>query len=260
MSLLPNPPQHLNEAAIWQDVEFGAYAQDLPLWRRLAAEAAGTVVELGSGSGRVALDLADAGYPVVAVESDLDLAAALRERAEGRDLGVIAADLATLDGHWDQHGRDPVPLVIAPLQVLQLLDASERAAALPALAAVLAPGGRLAVALVDEGTLAEASEPESGKAASPPRPDMRDVDGWVYSSEPLWVQVDDDRLRMRRLRQRVSPAGDLTRRVHDDVLNRVSPAELEAEAEAAGLRPAGRETIPSSEHEAGSIAVILERT
>jgi hypothetical protein len=139
--------------------------------------------------------------------------------------------------------------------VLQLLDASERAAALPALAALLAPQGRLAVALVDEGTLAESG----GAGASSPRPDMREVDEWVFSSEPLWVQVLEDRLRMRRLRQRVSPQGDMTRRVHDDVLYRLSPDELEAQASEAGLRAAERERVPSSEHEAGSVIVILER-
>jgi hypothetical protein len=64
---------------------------------------------------------------------------------------------------------------------------------------------------------------------------------------------------MRRLRQRVSPQGDMTRRVHDDVLFRVSPDELEAQAADVGLRAAGREQVPSSEHEAGSVIVILER-
>ncbi len=63
---------------------------------------------------------------------------------------------------------------------------------------------------------------------------------------------------MRRLRERVSPDGDLVRRVHDDVLHRLTPEQLEAEASQAGLRPAGRRTIPSSEQEAGSLVVILE--
>jgi SAM-dependent methyltransferase len=259
MNLIPHPPAHLNEPAIWQDVEFGAYAAALPAWRRLAAQADGAVVELGAGSGRVAMDLADAGFEVVAVERDPGLAAELEQRGDGRDLTVIAADLGDLDKRWEQEGRDRVGLVIAPLQVLQLLDGSERAAALPVLAGLLAPGGRLAVALVDEVTLAESGDADSGRAVSQPRPDMREVDDWVFSSEPLWVQVLDDRLRMRRMRQRVSPQGDMARRVHDDVLYRVSPDELEAQAAEAGLAAAGREQVPSSEHEAGSVIVILER-
>ncbi len=68
---------------------------------------------------------------------------------------------------------------------------------------------------------------------------MREVDGWVYSSEPLWVQVSDEVLRMRRLRERVSPSGDLVRRVHDDVLHRLTPEQLEAEALPRGPAPGG---------------------
>ena len=71
-------------------------------------------------------------------------------------------------------------------------------------------------------------------------PDMRELDGWVYSSEPLWVQVGDEALTVRRLRERVSPDGRMERTVHDEILHRVSPDRLELEAEEAGLRRAGQ--------------------
>ena len=246
MSLLPKSPTHLNERAIWQDVEFGSFAADLPLWEELAAAAGGPVLELGGGSGRVALHLARAGTEVIAVERDAELAAALEARAEGLPLSVITADLV--------NAEHPVArLAIGPLQVIQLLDAAERARALAGLAGALERGGICALALVDESTLVE-----RGAAPSPVRPDMRELDGWVFSSEPLWVQVSDDVLRMRRLRERVSPGGDLVRKVHDDVLHRLSPEQLEAEGATAGLRPAGRRTIPSSAYEAGSITVLME--
>ena len=35
------------EAAIWQEVEFGSYGADLPLWTELAEAADGPVLELG---------------------------------------------------------------------------------------------------------------------------------------------------------------------------------------------------------------------
>ena len=246
MSLLPKSPTHLNERAIWQDVEFGSYAADLPLWEELAAAAGGPVLELGGGSGRVALHLARAGTEVIAVERDAELAAALEARAEGLPLSVIPDDLVNAE-------HPAARLAIGPLQVIQLLDAAERARALAGLAGALERGGICALALVDESTLVE-----RGAAPSPVRPDMRELDGWVFSSEPLWVQVSDDVLRMRRLRERVSPGGDLVRKVHDDVLHRLSPEQLEAEGATAGLRPAGRRTIPSSDYEAGSITVLME--
>lgn len=263
MSLLPQRPKHLNEAAIWQDVEFGSYAADLPLWEELAAAAEGSVLELGAGSGRVALHLARAGVEVMAIERDSELAEelGLRAQAEGLRVFALEADIAESGVPWlapdsaDETNETParaVGLAIAPLQLMQLLTGEERKRVLTSLLHTLAPGGRLAATLVDESTLVE-----SGVAATPP-PDMRELEGWVYSSEPLWVQVSDQVLRMRRLRGRVSPDGDMVRKIHDDVLYRLPPERLEQEASAAGLRPLERRTITSSVYEAGSIAVILE--
>ena len=45
------------DEAIWLEVECGAYAADLALWSELAREAAGPVLELGCGTGRVAVHL-----------------------------------------------------------------------------------------------------------------------------------------------------------------------------------------------------------
>jgi len=50
-------------AVIWHDVECGGYEGDLALWRELAA-AGGPILDLGCGTGRVALDLARRGHRV----------------------------------------------------------------------------------------------------------------------------------------------------------------------------------------------------
>jgi hypothetical protein len=87
---------------------------------------------------------------------------------------------------------------------------------------------------------------------------MREIEGWVYYSEALWVQVADETLRMRRLRERVAPGGDLLRRVHDDVLYRLPAERFLAEARAAGLVPVEHREIASSDYEAGAILIVLE--
>src|SRR5206468_3595889 len=72
---------------IWHDVECGFYRADLPLWQELAdAETAarpGPVLDVGAGTGRVALHLARARHRVTAVDCEESLLRALRERATG---------------------------------------------------------------------------------------------------------------------------------------------------------------------------------
>jgi hypothetical protein len=84
------------------------------------------------------------------------------------------------------------------------------------------------------------------------------VEGWTNSSEPLGVQGAAAALRMRRMRERVAPDGDHVRKVHDDVLWRLAPEQLEAEGAEAGFAAVGRREIASSTYEAGSVVVILE--
>jgi hypothetical protein len=239
----------VNEVAIWQDVEFGSYSADLPLWEKLVREAGGAVVELGSGFGRVALPLARLGFQVLAVERDGELASELERRAEGLPIQVVTARIGLADRPWQCAAPPGTRTVIAPLHFVQLLDEQKRAHLIAAVAEMLPSGGLFAAALVDEGTLVDLG------VAAAPTPDMREVDGWVYYSEPLWAQISPGSLRMRRLRERVSPGGELVRRVHDDELCRLSPGRLEEEARTAGLRPLQRLSVRSGPTEADSVIV-----
>jgi predicted O-methyltransferase YrrM len=238
--------------ALWQEVEFGSYTADLALWRELAEAAEGPVLELGSGAGRVSLNLADVAEEVIAVERDPDLAARLEASAAERGL-TIATITADLSAPADLRLSAKPGLAIGPLHLIQELDGAVRLALLSRLAELLRPGAIVALTVVDETTLLSA-----GAAATQILPDMREIDGWVYSSEPLWVQVGEDVLTVRRLRERVSPEGRMERAVHDEILHRVSPDRLELEAEEAGLRRAGRRQISSGPSEADSAVVLLE--
>jgi precorrin-6B methylase 2 len=247
----PGPAPDLADPAIWQEVEFGSYDADLPLWRELSAAAAGPVLELGAGAGRVSLALAEDGVEMIALERDLELASSLEQTAERLGLGVsiVTADL----GSAEEVRLPARPLLaVGPLHVIQVLDSEARPTLLRRLADVMSPGAIVALTVVDETTLLS-----SGAASTQILPDMREIDGWVFSSEPLWVQVGEEVLTVRRLRERVSPAGEMERAVQDEILHRVSAEGLEAEAEEAGLRRAGRRQISSGPNEADSTVVLL---
>lgn len=236
------------EAAVWHDVECGAYAADLALWRELAHEAAGPVLELGCGTGRVALDLAAAGHEVTGVDTDRELIAALSERAaeRGVDVEAVVADARELD-----LGRE-FALVCAPMQFVHLLGPSGRVAMLRRVRAHLGPGGRLAAAM-----LAGYTAPVMD-AGPPPLPDVREIDGWIFSSQPLDARAVEGRIAVRRLRQRVSPAGDLREYVDVIELDELAPQALEGEALALGFAPAERIEIPPTPDHVGSTVVVLE--
>ena len=61
----------------WHDVECGGYTADLSLWGRLARAQDGPVLDVGAGTGRVALRLAAAGHDVTALDRDGELLAEL---------------------------------------------------------------------------------------------------------------------------------------------------------------------------------------
>jgi SAM-dependent methyltransferase len=235
-----------DEAVIWHDVECGAYEADLPVWSELAAES-GPVLELGCGTGRVALWLAGRGVAMTGLDREPALLEALRARSGEAGLQVRAelGDAADFD-LGERFG-----LVLAPMQLIQLLEGTAaRTACLRAIATHLAPGGRAALAIV-EGL-------PGGSPSSPPLPDVRELGGFVYSSLPLGALHEGDSLLVGRLRQVVDPAGTLTESRDDLRLALVGADSLEQEARTAGLRPAGRLQIEATASHVGSTVVLLE--
>jgi SAM-dependent methyltransferase len=246
---------------IWQDVECGAYEADLPLWVELAAQRPGTVLELGCGTGRVALHLAQRGHRVIGIDRDPALIETLAARASdfdhsrgGRksDAPGDSAVRSIVSDACAFELSEPVALALAPMQFLQLLpDREARRACLRCLAAALEPGGLLAAAIV------EGLPPPAG--ALPPHPDVREIDGWVYSSLPVLAAPEAERILLRRLRQVISPAGELSEEGDEIQLRVLSADGLEAEAAEAGFAPAGRRWIEATEAHVGSRVVLLER-
>lgn len=225
-------------SVIWHEVECGSYDADFGIWEELAGRVAGPILDLGCGTGRVARHLAKREHRVLGLDLEPGYVAALDGDAAVGD--ARGFELAT---EFD---------LLAPMQLVQLFaGADERRACLECVARHLRPGGLAAFAIVEE-------MPEPTDAA-PPLPDTREVDGWVYSSLPVDTWVDSGSIKVRRLRQTVSPAGDLSEEVDEIVLRTLNASTLEAEAKPAGLTPAGHRIIPPTEDHVGSTVVLLER-
>ncbi|HEX7293251.1 MAG TPA: class I SAM-dependent methyltransferase [Solirubrobacterales bacterium] len=233
-------------ATVWHEVECGGYAADLPLWEELAERAGGAILDLGCGTGRVSLHLARRGHPVTGLDNDAELTAVLEERAGELPVAVTTGDAR------DFELADEFALVLVPMQLLQLLlDDRERASCLRCVRDHLEGGGIAALAIVE-------SMPEAVDDAAP-MPDAREVDGWVYSSLPLGAALDDGAIAVRRLRQTVSPEGELSEELDEVRLALVTAEQLEAEASTVELMPAGRRAIPATDDHVGSTVVLLER-
>jgi SAM-dependent methyltransferase len=223
---------------VWHDLECGAYTADLPLWEELAA--GGTVLDVGAGTGRVALRLARTGCTVTALDRDPVLLAVLADRAETAGLRVrtVTADAADFDAG---EGFD---LVAIPMQTIQLLP--ERAGFFRCARRAVRPGGLFALAI--------AAELEPFEGSDLPPPDVAERGGTRFVSQPTAVRAVDGGTRIERLRH-VIPPGTTE---HDViVLATVSADQIAAEGAAAGLEPAGTRSIEPTRDHVGSEVVIL---
>jgi len=116
--------------------------EDVSFYVEEAKRAGGPVVELGVGTGRIAVPTAAAGIQVIGVDSSPGMLEVCRERAEL----VGAAEL--LDLRLGELADPPVDervrLVTCPFRsYLHLLDDAARLRALKAARELLVPGGRL---------------------------------------------------------------------------------------------------------------------
>ena len=192
---------------IWHDIECGAYAEDLPLWRSLAASRGETVLDVGAGTGRVTLDLVAAGYRVTALDRDPELLDALERRLG--DNSRIAGDISQTviaDARDFDLGERRFPLVIVPMQTIQLLGGAEgRGRFLRCAHRHLTPGGLLAAAIAEVLELYEVVD-----GFEMPLPDVREYDCVVYSSQPTAVRTERGGFVLERQRETVAPKGERT--------------------------------------------------
>jgi ubiquinone/menaquinone biosynthesis C-methylase UbiE len=121
--------------------------RDVPFWRQLALRVGGTLLELGTGTGRIALPLARAGVSMVGIDRSTPMLARAQARIRRSKLAgrvsLLRGDIRFLPFQRE------FSMVLAPYGMLQsLLRERDLTATLEEVHRVLRPGGTFGVELV----------------------------------------------------------------------------------------------------------------
>ncbi len=248
----PTPP-----SVVWHDIECGAYRADLPLWHELAEQSGGSVLDIGAGSGRVTLELARSRHTVTALDRELQLLEALRDRAGSLDVRTVCADACSFS--LKQSDYD---LCILPMQTIQLLGGAARRAELLRCAKThLRRGGVLACAILGKVEPFDCSAGGNGPAA-----ERAKVDGLLYLSRAVRVSETPTTVVIERERRilgddtledgRATSTNDDRPERNIVELDRITAKRLQQEGEAVGLDVApAREIAATDEHVASSVVI-----
>jgi len=118
--------------------------EDLPFWLGLAAEKPGLILELGCGTGRLLIPLAQNGRAVVGLDHNLEMLSFLRQHLPASLTGqvwVFCADFLRF------HLKQQFQLIFLACNTYSTLKAGERQRLLQLVHQHLAPGGLFAASL-----------------------------------------------------------------------------------------------------------------
>lgn len=144
MTEAPEFIQAMNRVASFFDAEYADYAEDLPVLAAYAARTGGPLLELGCGTGRALIPLAEAGYDVTGV----DLSPAMLSRAQARaDAAGVADRVHLIAGDYTAAPlAGPYKFAFVVMNTfLHLPDRASQMAALRHWRQYLAPGALLLI-------------------------------------------------------------------------------------------------------------------
>jgi SAM-dependent methyltransferase len=162
--------------------------EDVGFYVEEAVASRGPVVELGVGTGRIAVPVAEAGVPVIGIDSSAAMLDVCRERAVAA--GVAERLDLRLGDLRNPPVRERVPLVTCPFRAyLHLSGDDERRDALRRARELLVPGGRLVFDVFTPG--ADDIAETHGRWLER-EPGIFERADWDTSSRTLTLSVRDD--------------------------------------------------------------------
>jgi SAM-dependent methyltransferase len=222
------------------DLDLSEDPGDVDLYLALAARTGDPIVELGVGTGRLAVPLATAGHHVIGVDDDPAMLERARRRAAeaGRSvagrLALVPADMVDVRPADLGLAQDRAALAFLGLNsILLLADRTLQRRVLTTMASILAPGG---VAVVD--------------AWLPSVEDLVRFDGrlsleWLRADPATgrqvaklaaaWYDESSRLVTLTTIFDEAEPGGSPARWTRSDALRLIGPDELRAFAEDAGL-------------------------
>jgi len=128
------------------------FMSDIPFWLDLARGQGSPILELGCGTGRVLIPLAEAGYTVYGLDIDLEMLKFCHQQlspALTTKVNTILADLSSF------YFKIQFPLILLPCNTYSTLRASSRKSALACIYGHLSPGGLFAVSVPNPAILSQ---------------------------------------------------------------------------------------------------------
>jgi SAM-dependent methyltransferase len=134
----------MNRAARFFDADYAGYLDDLPLLEAYAQRTGSPLLELGCGTGRLLIPLAEAGYRVTGVDLSTEMLRIARAKAEAAG---VAESVKLIEGDYADAPLDgSYRLAFVVMNSFLHLDTQERQlAALRHWREHLAPGGLLVI-------------------------------------------------------------------------------------------------------------------
>jgi SAM-dependent methyltransferase len=127
------------------------HMQDLGFWLHLARKQGGPVLELGCGTGRILVPLAQQGYDAFGLDRDAAMLAFLRTHTPSK----VHTSICIWQAHMARfHLSKSFPLILLPCNTLSTLSVQERNATFTRVYQHLAPGGVFAASIPNPRMLA----------------------------------------------------------------------------------------------------------